>query len=198
MNRAYRIALTCGATPLLIGASIFILWLITRWNWLMMAGIFTLYGGVAVVLAGVLALARFCWLAFRTPSYPRRRLWLSTSVCASLLLLNFPVAGGIAAAAISIETRYTVVVHSTLRQPLESVRVFGGGSDEYLGSIPPGSTVRQSFWIQNDGKLEFRARSGTTSHAKTIDGYVTNGMGGHTIVTINPDGTISVRNQNAL
>ena len=197
MNRVYRVALICGAAPLLIGVSIFILWLITRWDWLMMAGIFTLYGGVAIFVVGVLALARFCWLAFRTPSFPRRRLWLSASVCAGLLLLNFPVAGGIAAAAISIETCYTVVVHNDLQQPLESVRVFGGGSDEYLGSIPPGGTVRESFWIQHDGELEFRALNGTTSYTKMIDGYVTNGMGGHTIVTINPDGTISVRNNRA-
>ena len=73
MNRVYRVALICGAAPLLIGVSIFILWLITRWDWLMMAGIFTLYGGVAIFVVGVLALARFCWLAFRTPGFPRRR-----------------------------------------------------------------------------------------------------------------------------
>ena len=197
MNRAYRLALVCGAFPLLIGVSIFVLWLITRWDWLMMAGICTLYGGVAIFLVGVLAIARFCWLAFRTPNLPRRRLWLSTLACAGLLLLNFPVAGGITAAAIAIETRYTVVVHNGSQQPLDGVRVFGGGCDESLGSIPPGGIARQSFWIQHDGELKFRALSGTTIHAKTIDGYVTNGMGGHTTVTINPDGTISVSNNDA-
>ena len=192
MNRAYRLALVCGAFPLLIGVSIFVLWLITRWDWLMMAGIFTFYGGVAVFLVGVLALAHYCWLAFRMPNIPRRRLWLSTLACAGLLLLNFPVAGGIAAAAIAIETCYTVVVHNASHQPLENVRVFGGGCDAHLGAIPPGSTVRQSFWIKHEGELEFRALGGTTSYEKTIDGYVTNSMGGHTTVTINANGTISL------
>jgi hypothetical protein len=42
------------------------------------------------------------------------------------------------------------------------------------------------------GSLEFRAISGTTVYTKTIDGYVTHGLGGHTTVTINPEGTISV------
>jgi hypothetical protein len=194
MNRSYRVALICGACPLLIGISIFMLWLITRWDWLMLAGILTLYGGAAILLVGVLALARYGWLVFRTPAVPRRRRWLSTLVCAGLLLLNVPVAGGIAVAAIAIETRYTVVVHNASRQPLEDVRVFGGGCDESLGNIPPGSTVRQSCWIQHDGELEFRALSDTVSHEKIINGYVTNGMGGHTTITINSDGAISVSN----
>lgn len=196
MNRAYRVALICGAIPLLVGVSIFILWLITRQHGLMMAGIYTLYGGVAIFWVGVLALARFFWLGVRSPDFPRRRLWLSTFACAGLLLLNFPVAGGIIAASIAIETRYTVVVHNALSRPLENVKVFGGGSDESLGSIPPGGTARRSFWIQHDGELKFRAFSGTTSHTKTIDGYVTNGTGGHTTVTVNPDDTITVSNNN--
>lgn len=197
MNRAYRIALICGALPLLVGVSLFLLWLIARWDWLMIAGIFTLYGGVAIFFIGAIALARFCWLAFRSPELPRRRLWLSTLGCAALLLSNFAVAGGITASVIAIETRYTVIVHNTSQQPLSGVRVFGGGCEADFGTIPPGGVVRRSFWIQHDGELEFRAVSGATTHSKTIDGYVTNNMGGHTTVTINPDGTISVSNKNA-
>ncbi len=187
MNRSYRVALICGAFPLLIGISIFTFWLITRWSWLELAGIYTLYGGAAIFLVGVFALARYCWLAFRTPNIPRRHLWFSTLACAGLLLLNFPVAGGITVAAIAIETRYTVVVHNASDQSLESVRVFGGGCDEPFGTIPPGGIVRQSFWIEHDGELKFSA----ISYAKIIDGYVTHGSGGHTTVTINSDGTIS-------
>src|SRR5437773_2930664 len=110
MNRAYRVAVICGALPLVVGVSIFLLWLITGWDWLMMAGIFTLYGGVAIFVIGAVALARFCWLACRTPEQPRRRLWPSTLGCATLLLSNFAVAGGFTATVIVIETRYTVIV----------------------------------------------------------------------------------------
>jgi len=182
MNRAYGIALTCGAVPLLAGISIFALWLVTR------------TGGIAILLVGSVSLARFFWLGSRMPGFPRRRLWLSTVGGASLLLSNFPVAGGISAAVIAIETRYTVVVHNASRQALDSVSVVGGGCDEFLGSIRPGGDARQSFWIQHDGELEFRATSGTTVYRETIEGYVTNSMGGHTTVTVNSDGTISVRN----
>ncbi len=108
--------------------------------------------------------------------------------------MHFPFAVGSTATVIAIATRYTVVVHNDSQQPLDSVSVFGGGCDKSLGSIPSGGNIRHSFWIQHDDELNFRALSGTTIYTKTIDDYVTNGMGGHTTVTINPDGTISVSN----
>jgi hypothetical protein len=197
MNRSYRLALICGALPLLGGISIFLLWLISRWEWLMLAGVFTLYGGVAVFCVGVFALARFCWSAFRTPELPRQRLWLSTLGCAALLLSNFPVAGGIIYGALRIETQYTVMVRNGSQHPLNGVRVFGGGCEADFGTIPPGGSVRRSFWIQHDDQLEFRAVSGATMHAETIDGYVTNSLGGHTTVVLNPDATVSVSNRDA-
>jgi hypothetical protein len=46
MKLFYGVALVCGAVPLIAGILIFLLWLITHWNWLMMAGIITLYGGL--------------------------------------------------------------------------------------------------------------------------------------------------------
>ncbi|MGW8257748.1 MAG: hypothetical protein ACWGMZ_09715 [Thermoguttaceae bacterium] len=194
MNRAYRVALACGVLPLLVGVSIFLLWVSTGWQWLVVAGIVTLCGGVAIFLVGIIALTWYCWLALHTLDISKRRTWLSTFACAGLLLSNFPVAGGIIVAAIAIETRYTVVVHNTLQQPLDDVRVFGGGCEVTFGAISPGGVVRRSFWIHQDGTLEFRAVSNATTYAQTIDGYVTNGMGGYTTVTVKPDGTVSVCN----
>jgi len=191
MNRAYRLALACGAIPLLMGVSVFLLWLITRWDGLMVAGMVTLCGGMALFLIGVVALMRYWSLASQTPDIPSRHLRRSTFLCAGLLLLNFPVAGGIVAAVIAIETCYTVVVENDSHRPLEGVRVFGGGCDEQLGTIPAGSSVRQWLWIRHDGTLELRALADGASYHETIDGYVTNSMGGHTTVTIHADGTIS-------
>ena len=194
MKRAYQVALACGVLPLLVGVVIFLLWVSTGWDWMIVAGIFTLYGGVGIFLVGIIALVRYCWLALHTLGMSRRRVWLSTLGCAGLLLLNFPVAGCIIVAAIARETRYTVVVHNTLQQPLDGVRVFGGGCEVAFGTVSPGDVVQRSFWIQQDGKLEFRAVSVATTYAQTIDGYVTHNMGGHTTVTFKPDGTLSVCN----
>lgn len=193
--RAYRLALICGALPLVVGIGIFLLWLVTDWNGLRIAGIVMIYGGLVIFALGAGALARFWWLTFRPnelpPDWPRRRVRRSTTLCALLLLSNFPMAGGIIVAAIALDTRFAVVIHNNSQQPLESVRVSGGGCDISFGSIPPGGVARRSFWIHTDGELVFQATSGTTSHKEIIAGYVTNGMGGSATVTVNANGTIS-------
>ena len=38
LNRPHRIAVICGATPLLLETAIFVTWLVARWNWLIIAG----------------------------------------------------------------------------------------------------------------------------------------------------------------
>ncbi len=195
MSLAYRIALACGALPLLVGVSIFVLWTATRSTWLMAAGLYTVYAGMAVVLVGGIALARYYRTASRAAGVSPRRLRLSTCAAGLLLLSNFPVAGGIIAAVIAIETCYTVVVHNASNEPLDDVRVFGGGCDESLGRIPPGDTAQESFWIDEDGQLEFRARRAAAVHQAVIDWYVSNNLGGHTVVTVNADGTITAENR---
>ena len=194
MNHAYRLALTCGAVPLLLGVSIFFLWVITRWDWLMMAGVATLYAGVAAFFIGAFALACFCWLASRSADLPRRRNSNRVLACGLLLVSNFPVAVGIVAAAIAIETCYVVIVQNNSQQVLSGIRLSGGGCEAEIGTIPPGGAARRSFWIQDDGSLEFRALQGNSALTHTIDPYVCGGMGGHTTVIISPDESISVHN----
>ena len=196
MNGAYRVALFCAAFPLLVGISIFVLWLTTRWDWLMVAGWFTICGGLVFFFVGLASLGCYCGLALRKADESRRHIWLSSIACAGLLLSNIPIAAGITTAAVAILTRYTVVIHNDARQAMDDVRVFGGGCEAAFGTIPPGATAQRSFWIRQDGTLEFEAASGATTYAKTIDGYVTNGMGRRTEVTINPDGTIAVSHNN--
>ena len=89
----YRMALVCGALPLTIGIGILALWLVTRWPWLMVAGAYTILAGLAFVVLGVIALARFYWLA-RSSSLPRPRLRRLLAAGACLLLVNCPAAAG--------------------------------------------------------------------------------------------------------
>ncbi len=97
MNRAYRNALLCGACPLVVGVTIFLLWLVTGWDWLMLAGLCTIFVGVLAFLTGAFSLAIYFYFGWQTPGFPRRKLWLSTLGCAGLLLSNFVVAGAIIA-----------------------------------------------------------------------------------------------------
>lgn len=196
MDRAYRLALFCGATPLLVGLSIFFLWLFTHWQWLMIAGILTLAAGPVMFVFGLLNLAHFVGLARREPNLAPRRLRPAMFCSGSLLLANLPAAAGILAAVIAIETAYTVTVHNASGRPLEDVQVRGGGCDVFFGSIPPGGMARRSFWIRDDGELAFHATGGPVTYSvANISGYVTNGQGGQRTVTVNPDRSIIVTDE---
>lgn len=192
MNLAYRTAIACGAAPLLIGVSIFLLWIITRWDWLMLAGVATLYGGVAAFFIGALAIASFSWIASRSPGGPQPRQSRRILACGLLLVSNFPVAGGVIAAVIAIETRYVVIVQNNSQQVLSGIRLSGGGCAAEIGTLKPGSTARRAFWIQREGSLEFRALKGTSALAHTIDPYVCRDGGGQKTVIISSDESISV------
>lgn len=191
MKSSYRTAWVCGVLPLLLGVAVYLLWLATDWDWLMMAGVVTLCGGCVVVAVGARALVRFCRIGLHTAGLPRRRVWLPAVACAGLLLSNFAVAGGIVFAVGVLGPWYTVEVHNEMAEPLDSLRVVGGGRDVSLGPVEAGGTARRSFWILEDGELEFHAWTGSTSHTLTTDRYVTNGLGGRTAVTIRPDGSVS-------
>lgn len=193
MMKSYRIAMVCALAPLFVGTSVFLLWVITRWPSLMRLGVFTIYGGLALVAFGFVSLAGFYRSVSCATELPRRRVRTMTSCCAALLLSNFAVAAGILVAVFYMDTCYTVVVENTSFLPLNHVRVEGGGIKMNFGTIPPGGTASRSAWIQHDGSLKLHATNSTATHAMTIEGYVTHGLGGHTTVTINQGQQVSIK-----
>ena len=193
MRIAYRISLFCAVLPLTAGLAIFATWRATRWDWLIPAGIITIFAGLVLVFVGVVALARACCLA-RDAKQP---LGLSAAICGVLLLSNFPVAARLTFAAIQIDTAYTVVINNSSTDDLRHVRVFGGGCAESFGSLEPGEEAKRTFSIRSQGTLEFLAEGQAGVYQETIDGYVTGGLGGKTSITVNRDGTLTVSYEDA-
>jgi len=191
MNRAYGIALICGALPLIVGVSTWLNWLITRWSGCIVIGIFTLLGGVVLFVVGTIALACYGWLTYRSKALSRRRFWFSLLGCAGLLLVNFPVAYGVVVSVIWLDSRYTVIVHNASDQPLEGVRVLGAVPEVWFGTVPPGSIVQRTFLMIGDGEIEFHAVSRAIKYSKTIDDCHLWSKGDPT-VTFESGGKISV------
>ncbi len=187
----YRSPLVCAVLPLAIGLVIFATWIATGWDWLIVAGIWTIYAGLVLVSVGMLVLTRAWWLARKA----KEPLGLSAFICAALLLINFPVAAGLAFAAERIETAYTVVITNSSTEMLRQVRVSGGGCAESFGSIEPGEEAERTFWIQSEGVLEFFADGPTGTYQGDIEGYVTSGFGGRAVVSVNRDGTLTVSHE---
>ncbi len=119
MHRSLQVAKICGALPLVAGPLIFAVWLPTRWEWLVPAGILVLYAGVLLFLIGTVALARFAIVAFREQNNRGKQTWRSIVSCSVLLLSNFVVAGGIISAVIVIQTSYVVMIQNRSPAPIE-------------------------------------------------------------------------------
>lgn len=193
MTRWLRAAVVLGLIPLATGMSIFLLWLLTRWDWLMLAGIFTIYGGVACVTGGLVCLIAYAVLARRT-SRAGNVTWRVVAV-AFLLLVNFPVAGAVTWGAVYIETLYTVEVRNETSSPIERLAVSGGGVEVIFGDILPGTSRRTRFHILHDGSLTYRFRHHGEERHGVVEGYVTNGMGGHRALLIRPGGEVTVSDE---
>jgi hypothetical protein len=95
MQTAYRIALACGAVPLVVGIIFYLFWLITRLEVLSNAAPVVILMSILLVLLGCVALARFAWQALRTPQLPRDRVWKAILIAGALLSANLPVTAGL-------------------------------------------------------------------------------------------------------
>ena len=158
----------------------------------MLAGVATLYGGVAAFFIGALAIASVAWMASRSPASPQPRQALRILACSLMLVSNFPVAGGIIAAVIAIDSSYVVIVKNNTQQVLTGIRLSGGGCDVEIDTLQPSSVARRVLCPRGEGSLEFHAFNGTSTLSHTINPYVCFGMGGHKTVVVSNDESILV------
>lgn len=188
----FRAAVFCWALPLFSGTVVFIAWLATRATWLQRAGLLTIVLGTLLFVGGVVSLGMFYQGLCRAAPDLARTWSKRCRVLALLLIANFPIAIGITIAAVAEETKYTVVVRNTGSVPVDRFVLSGPVFQRDLGPIAPGGSVRHAFYVAGDGQLTFTAVQGGTTFGGTIDGYVTNGVGGDKEVTIQ-NGTSTVK-----
>lgn len=183
--------------PLVVGCGIFILWLPSRLVLLMFAGLLTIYAGLVSVGLSLLMLVLAWWLARIGGRDWTSRHWRSCGITVAFILINFPVAWGLAAGAIAIETANRVTVYNRTDRPIEAVRVTGGGCDEALGTIAPRRSASVWFRIKQGGVLVLHAEQGEQKKEATLDDYVWRNCGGTSKVTFTTDGEIEVDHRDA-
>lgn len=94
-RRQYRISLVCGLVPLATGASVYVLWIWTRWDWLRIAGLLTLLIGSGMFLWGLVATLLFAVDALREGRSGRTVIFLKSVLALAILASNFPAAPAI-------------------------------------------------------------------------------------------------------
>lgn len=189
MNRWHRIAFICGLLPFLAGTTIFAVWLLTRLDWLILAGYFTIIIGLLLFVGGLVSI----FVATRkakqqaTP-YKRKNLLILV-----VLLLNFPVAMGMASYALHLMTIYDVLIINELEKPIDQI-VFTDpvGKNYPIYDVPPHSQTHHEFNFDGEGSVNYQIKSTTIEQSGILIGYITSSLGGHVTVKISSDGTISV------
>ncbi|HEX8915499.1 MAG TPA: hypothetical protein VF796_24310 [Humisphaera sp.] len=170
----------------------FLLYLLTRSTDVAAAGPVVILFGVPILSVGAVALAYHVstvWLR-REALGPRRR---QRAVGAAVLLLaNFPAAALCAHYGTRELSRYRIDVTNVSGATVDSFVITVDAVPHELGPIPPGKTVRASFFPQQDGNMTYAVRVGGTAAAGELIGYVTHGpLGGDWSFDVGPGGTVT-------
>jgi len=191
MPRLLKTAFLCGVLPLSAGTLVFLAWLITRWDWLMVAGLVTIFLGLVCFVMGAVGLSLHLHrLGQIAPPEMRRQNWLAL-ITACLLIINFPAAYCYTNWASDISTRYTLVVVNESGQHMKSVIVTAPGLKREFGPIQPGGQVKRHLNFFGDGRIDFKARTSTETSG-VIDGYAMGSMGGKKVLRLKPDGAYTI------
>jgi hypothetical protein len=186
-----RAALACSLAPLAVGMSIFVLWLPTRWDFLMPLGLLTILGATALFPVGVVCVMRYVVRSRDTGLVDR--VGARAVLAAGLLVLNFPAGGIVVVAANAWRTRCTVTFVNASDRPVDDFLVLAGEPVGTTGPVPKGRRPTVMFRLAGEGTIRYRIVVGAQVEEGVIEGYADTGTGGDWKVTREPDGSVRVR-----
>jgi len=178
-DKLLKVSVALVSIPLVLGVSIFILWLLTKWGILTLAGIFTIEGGLVCVVIGIILLIIY--------NIVRKKSGLSVAlkqnlIVMSIVALNFIVGIFIIYLFLSMVTQYVLVIDNQSTAPIEQIKVYGtGGSSPDYFTIPILKSVqriRRKIYFRHEGSLEFTAKRKNKLTQGVIECYVTINNGG--------------------
>ncbi len=195
MKKMLKIAWLAAATPLVTGTVIFIAWLLTRADALMVAGAITIMACLCSVTVALVCLAIYLWRNWHSTEVTRLRLAWQAAAVVGMVIMNFVFAAGFSVAAIQIATRYNLSITNEGDEPLRHVRVGVGEIQVVIEDIPAGETRKKGFWIVKDGALVLKATRNGQPIEAVVESYVTHSSGGNMKVTIDPSGEVTAERQ---
>lgn len=189
MPRLIKIAIACGAIPLIAGTAIYFTWRLTQWDLMMLLGMFNIFVGLALFVVGIGCLI---YQNHRESCAGTSIAKRQNAFVAALLLANFPAAGVYGLSAIDVMSRFTVRIVNDSGDSIDSIEVQGIGFEKEVGRMQAGDHTRLYIRSFGEGGAEFTARQRGRDIQGELHGYVT---GGEDItLRLLPDGKFEVRN----
>ncbi len=180
-------ALVFSLWPLVIGVSIFFLWLLTRSSIFEYLGFLTIIGGMcSAVIAFVFW---FIYVCVAIIAMERAgKIILNAVLVIVAIIINFPAAFACLAGVGYINSFYVLTVENRSSAAIQQVSVTGCGINKNLGPIQPGGKDRLKLRIEAEGALTFSASSDGNKIDGILEGYLTNGSGAQRTLAIKDSG----------
>jgi len=176
-----RVAITCGALPLVVGVVTLIIFLQSEVSssemdgWVE-AGVSILMGGVALISVGLVTLGVYLVKGSRG-GVPKRDLAQNAILTLILLLANFPAALACIWVAGDSLSRVGLSLVNESDAIVEDLNITWPGGDQYIGDLGSQDSAELSFHVSSDGTVGFTARQGGAPCEGNLIGYVTTNMG---------------------
>ncbi len=187
----YRIAMLCGILPMTVGVSIYILYEITRWDVLVLAGLFTVYGGLACAALGFI-----CIIAYAFKRHAAGEMWgLGVGKAVGVILLNIPVCVIVVHLSLLSVTRmdsYTVVLENKGEDVVAHFELETPGGAVGIEGIAPGESESVRLSFEDPGSITYRAEVGNDLLEGVIENHVANSGGGKKSIITFSDGEFSI------
>jgi hypothetical protein len=155
-TRLYRVSVICGAIPLIVGGTVFLLFWLTRSSLFATLGFFTVLGGVLLFGVGAISLAVFSFQVWRAgrDSFRRWRGWIGLALV--LLCSNFPAAVACIEVGTDLMSTIYITVQNSGTTTIDSFEITWPGGVQEVGPIAPGASASTSFVDRIEGDVNFR------------------------------------------
>lgn len=179
----YRVTVFCAVVPLVIGVTTLALYALTFWEVLQLVGAFTMLAGGVLCFIGLVCVTVF-YVGLRRCDPELRGAWRPRAArIATLLVGNVPIAVVCAVVGIYLTGLFRVTLVNGSDAPITQITVTSPGETVQVARLDPGESRRVYLSIDNDGEVMLTATQNGERIQESIDGYVTNGMGGKAAVT---------------
>lgn len=192
MNFYHKMSLACGLVPMLCGVLIFTGWLITRADWLVIAGLANISGGFLLFLCGLLFIGAFIRSEHKVGNgFPLNK----SLIALGILLFNFPLAAMALYAAEYLMGTSTLSIKNDSPYAITDVFLKERDLTYRFPNIPSNEEATQTFHFKYEGSVEFGLTLNGNEKHGILFGYVTGGMGANATMIIDKKGNIEIVEQ---
>jgi uncharacterized membrane protein len=187
MKKLYPVSIIFGAAPLIIGVSVFIVWYFSKAEFLEIAGIFTILGGLVSVVVAAISLIIYLWYQSKKDKFGKV-LFKKVALSADIIILNFPVAFICMVSALNILTAYVLTIKNNSELNIDKVQISAPGINNEIKLLKPGEEISLDLDFKGDGILEFAAMQEHKRVEGVVESYVTGSMGGYGAILFQNNG----------